>query len=144
MGPSPASSAAISATDWKALKQVTLRDAVPSLSALTTLKLSFNSLGDAGVAALAPYLKAAAATLTSSAEETSSQSASVASAAQQAAMNVQTIAASIEELSSSATEIGRQAHQSKNVAVRAVEEDEFYMLGVLMYLLALNTEASKN
>ena len=76
------------------------------------------------VSSASAELQAAASTLTSSAEETSSQSASVSSAAEQATMNVQTVASAIEELASSATEIGRQAEQSKSVAARAVDEAE--------------------
>jgi len=72
----------------------------------------------------AEQLRQTAQAMTATAEETSRQSSSVAAAAQQASANVQTVATAAEELTASIQEIGRQALQSANIAVKAVDEAE--------------------
>lgn len=74
------------------------------------------------VATAAAQLRAAAQTLTASAEETSAQSTSVAAASEQASANVASVASATEELSSSVAEIARQVEQSASVARKAVDQ----------------------
>ena len=67
-------------------------------------------------------MQTTAASMASTAEETSQQSLAVTAAAEETSTNVQTVAAATEELSSSITEIGRQVAQSAVVAANAVTE----------------------
>ncbi|MBI1244693.1 MAG: HAMP domain-containing protein [Alphaproteobacteria bacterium] len=67
-------------------------------------------------------LNEAAATMTTTAEETARQANAVAAAAEEASANVQTVASATEELSSSIREISSQISSSSEVARRAVEQ----------------------
>ncbi|HEV2673402.1 MAG TPA: methyl-accepting chemotaxis protein [Aliidongia sp.] len=72
------------------------------------------------VASSSTELRAAAQSMSGTAEETSHQSAAVAAAVEQTSANVQTVAAATEELAASIGEISRQVSQSSTVASRAV------------------------
>jgi methyl-accepting chemotaxis protein len=74
------------------------------------------------VASSATELRAAALSMTATAEQTSRQSASVAAAIEQTSANVQTVASASEELSASITEISRQVSGSSQVAGQAVDQ----------------------
>ena len=74
------------------------------------------------VASSSTELRAAAQTMSGTAEETSHQSAAVAAAVEQTSANVQTVASASEELAASIGEISRQVSQSSTVASRAVEQ----------------------
>ena len=67
-------------------------------------------------------LQSTAASMDTTAKETSRQATTVAAATEEASTNVQTVAAATEELSSSVAEIGRQVTQSARIAQKAVEE----------------------
>jgi len=74
------------------------------------------------VASSSTELRAAAQSMSGTAEETSVQSAAVAAAVEQTSANVQTVAAASEELAASIGEISRQISQSSKVTDRAVEQ----------------------
>jgi methyl-accepting chemotaxis protein len=76
------------------------------------------------VASAATELRAAAQSLSGTAETTSQQSAAVAAAVEETSANVQTVASASEELSASIGEIARQVSQSARVAGHAVEQAE--------------------
>ncbi|GIK99221.1 MAG: hypothetical protein BroJett029_34300 [Alphaproteobacteria bacterium] len=76
------------------------------------------------VASAATEMQSTAASMTSTAEETSRQSTAVAAASEQASTNVQTVASAAEELSSSIAEISRQVAQSTEIAGKAVSDAE--------------------
>ena len=95
-------------------------------------KAAMNRLADAfeqgvkgvvdAVASSSTELRAAAETMSGTAEETSQQSSAVAAAVEQTSANVQTVAAATEELAASIGEISRQINQSSAVAGQAVEQ----------------------
>jgi methyl-accepting chemotaxis protein len=74
------------------------------------------------VASSSTELRAAAQSMSGTADRTSEQSGAVAAAVEQTSANVQTVAAASEELAASIGEIGRQVTQSATVAGRAVEQ----------------------
>ena len=74
------------------------------------------------VASAANEMYATAASMTSTAEETTRQSAAVSSASEEASVNVQTVASATEELSSSIAQISPQVSQSAQIATEAVAE----------------------
>ena len=74
------------------------------------------------MAAAASQVKGSAQTLSSNAEQTSTQSSAVAGASEQASTNVQTVASATEELAASVAEIGRQVAQSTEITRKAVVE----------------------
>ncbi len=74
------------------------------------------------VAEAAATMQGAAATLTTTASETSRQSRTVSDAGTQAAINVNTVAAAAEELSASIHEIAQQVTSCSSVAIEAVAE----------------------
>jgi len=76
------------------------------------------------VASAASQLEETAASMASTAEQTSRQSAAATSASELAASNVNTVASATEELASSVTEIGRQVTLSTHVADKAVATAE--------------------
>ncbi len=76
------------------------------------------------VSSAATEMQATAASMTTTAEETSRQSTVVASASEEASTNVQTVASAAEELSASIAEITRQVSQSAEIAGKAVEDAE--------------------
>jgi methyl-accepting chemotaxis protein len=76
----------------------------------------------AALSSAAGAMKAAAGSMTSTAERTNEQSMAVASAAQQASANVQSVASAAEQLSSSSAEIGRRVTQSAQIAGKAVDD----------------------
>jgi methyl-accepting chemotaxis protein len=89
------------------------------------LQLSENVLNVVkNVSSAAAEMRAAAESMTSTAEETSRQATAVAAASEQAATNVQTVASAAEELSVSVSEITRQVGQSTEVANKANTEAE--------------------
>jgi methyl-accepting chemotaxis protein len=69
-------------------------------------------------------LEAAADTLTKTAETTQELSGVVAAASEQASANVQSVASATGEMSSSVEDIGRQVHESRSIATRAVKQAE--------------------
>ena len=69
-------------------------------------------------------LQTTAASMSSTAEETSRQAQAVSAASEQATANMQTVASSAEELTSSVNEIGRQVIQATKIAGQAVVEAE--------------------
>jgi methyl-accepting chemotaxis protein len=74
------------------------------------------------VSSTSTALQSAAATMATTAEETSRQATAVATASDEASTNVATVATATEELSSSIAEINRQVAQSAEIASKAVEE----------------------
>ncbi|GGF35137.1 methyl-accepting chemotaxis protein [Aliidongia dinghuensis] len=76
------------------------------------------------VASSSTELRAAAQTMSSTADQASEQSSAVAAAVEQTSANVQTVAAAAEELAASIGEIGRQVTHSAAVAGRAVDQAE--------------------
>ncbi len=74
------------------------------------------------VDAAATHLRKTAEGMSATAEQTTRQADAVAAASEEASTNVQTVAAATEEMSSSIGEIGRQVHQSSDIAGKAVEE----------------------
>jgi methyl-accepting chemotaxis protein len=76
----------------------------------------------ATVAGATTQMNASAATLSTTAEETSRQAGAVTAASEEATSSVQTVAAATEELSSSITEISRRVSESASIANRAVAE----------------------
>ena len=86
-----------------------------------TFEQSVKGVVDA-VASSSTELRAAAETMSGTAEETSQQSSAVAAAVEQTSANVQTVAAATEELAASIGEISRQINQSSAVAGQAVEQ----------------------
>lgn len=95
-------------------------------------KSAMNSLADGfeqsvngvvrSVATSAADMQATAASMTSTAVETSDRVASVSTASEKALNNVQTVAAAAEELTASVEEISRQVAQSSEIARQAVGE----------------------
>jgi methyl-accepting chemotaxis protein len=69
-------------------------------------------------------IEASAGSLSRTAETTQELSATVAAASEQSSSNVQSAAAASEEMASSVEEISRQVHQSKKIALDAVEQAE--------------------
>jgi len=67
-------------------------------------------------------LQRAAGTMSSNAQQTSTQSTAVAAASQQASANVQTVAAATEELNAAGLEIGRQVERASSVAQLASDQ----------------------
>jgi len=67
-------------------------------------------------------MKASAASLTGTAEDTLHRATAVAAAAEEASANVNTVAGATEELSASIQEISRQMSTSVNIAVQAVQD----------------------
>ena len=76
------------------------------------------------VASASADIEASAGSLTRTAETTQELSATVAAASEQSSSNVQSAAAASEEMASSVEEISRQVHQSKRIALAAVEQAE--------------------
>jgi methyl-accepting chemotaxis protein len=76
------------------------------------------------VASASADIEASAGSLTRTAETTQQLSATVAAASEQSSSNVQSAAAASEEMASSVEEISRQVHQSKRIALAAVEQAE--------------------
>ncbi|TCT07958.1 methyl-accepting chemotaxis protein [Aquabacter spiritensis] len=74
------------------------------------------------VAAAVTQLEASAATMSSSADETSRQSTVVAAAAEQATSNVQIAASAAEELAASVREIGQQVSSAAKIAGEATDQ----------------------
>ena len=70
----------------------------------------------------AQEMRSTSQSMSTIAEETSAEAKTAASAGEHASSNVQAVASATEELSSSVSEIGRQVHQSTEVAERAVGE----------------------
>jgi methyl-accepting chemotaxis protein len=73
------------------------------------------------LSAAATTMHASAATMSTSAEQTSRQTVTVAAASEQASARVSTMASATEEMSSSIAEIARQVTQSKDIANAAVQ-----------------------
>jgi methyl-accepting chemotaxis protein len=69
-------------------------------------------------------IEASAGSLSRTAETTQELSATVAAASEQSSSNVQSAAAASEQMASSVEEISRQVHQSKRIALAAVEQAE--------------------
>ncbi|MFQ5971748.1 MAG: methyl-accepting chemotaxis protein [Alphaproteobacteria bacterium] len=78
-----------------------------------------DSVSDASV-----DMRTSAESMATTAEHASQRATAVSAASEQASLNVQTVASAAEELSASIGEIGRQASQSSNTALRAVTEAE--------------------
>lgn len=72
------------------------------------------------VASAVSELHASSQSMTTTAENTSTQSTTVAAAAEEASVNVQTVASAAEELSASISEIERQVSESSKIASAAV------------------------
>ncbi|MBV9522523.1 MAG: HAMP domain-containing protein [Alphaproteobacteria bacterium] len=99
----------------KERRRRTIEDAIAGFDA--TIGRSLEMLSGAASA-----MRATAASMSSTAEETTRQGSAVASAAAQTLSNVQSVAASTEEMALSIAEIGRQVTQSTAIAANAVEE----------------------
>jgi methyl-accepting chemotaxis protein len=76
------------------------------------------------VSSASTQLQTTAASMSSTAEETSRQAQAVSAASEQATANMQMVASSAEELTSSVNEIGRQVVQATKIAGQAVIEAE--------------------
>lgn len=76
------------------------------------------------IGAAATELRASAQTLSTTAEQASSQSSAVASGSEEAAVNVQTVAVATEQLSNSIVEINQQIDHSSKIAKAAAQEAE--------------------
>ena len=76
------------------------------------------------VSSASTEMQSTAASMSSTAEETTRQASTVAAASEQASSNVQTVATATEEMSSTIGEIGRQVTQSTEIANQAVAEAE--------------------
>ena len=76
------------------------------------------------VASASSDIEASAGSLSRTAETTQELSATVAAASEQSSSNVQSAAAASEQMASSVEEISRQVHQSKRIALAAVEQAE--------------------
>jgi methyl-accepting chemotaxis protein len=103
------------------------RDELARSEAMHSLADSFQATVGAiidHVAAAATELKAAATSLSKTAETTQHQSAVVASASEQTSANVQSVASATDEMSSSIREIARQVQESSKIAGEAVRQAE--------------------
>jgi methyl-accepting chemotaxis protein len=100
-------------------KQLKRADAMQKLikDFSTSIGVVMSSVADA-----VDDLNGAAQSLSSNAQQTSSQSTSVAVASEQASANVETVAAASEELFASVQEIGRQVENSSNISANAVNQ----------------------
>ncbi len=74
------------------------------------------------VSAASAELEASASSLSANADHAESLATIVAAASEEASTNVQSVASATEEMSSSVDEIGRQVHDSANIAHQAVEQ----------------------
>ncbi len=77
-----------------------------------------------GVAASATEMQSTAKSMSSIAQETSSQATAVAAASTEASTNVETVASATEELSSSVGEIGNRVTEAARIAQKAADESK--------------------